>query len=39
MGLHADRALGYLYSISEDTKFKLTELKEPHVTPHVGGEM
>jgi hypothetical protein len=26
MGLHADKALGYLYSIGEDAKFKLTEV-------------
>jgi hypothetical protein len=26
MGMHADRALGYLYSISEDGHFKLTEV-------------
>jgi len=27
MGLHADRAFGYLYSISEDGHFKLTDFK------------
>jgi hypothetical protein len=27
MGLHADRAFNFLYSISEDGHFKLTELK------------
>ena len=26
MGLHADRAFGYLYSVSEDSKFKLTDI-------------
>ena len=26
MGLHADRALGFLYSIGEDGRFKLTEV-------------
>jgi hypothetical protein len=26
MGIYADRAFGYLYSISEDGKFKLTDL-------------
>jgi len=26
MGLHADRALGFMYSISEDGHFKLTEV-------------
>ena len=26
MGMHADRALGYLYSIGEDGHFKLTEV-------------
>jgi hypothetical protein len=26
MGLHADRALGYLYSVGEDGKFRLTEV-------------
>lgn len=31
MGLHADRAFGYLYSISEDGHFKLTDFKTKQV--------
>jgi hypothetical protein len=27
MGLHADRAFGYLYSIGEDGIFRLTDFK------------
>lgn len=26
MGLYADRAFGYVYSIGEDTKFRLTDV-------------
>jgi hypothetical protein len=31
MGLHADRAFGYLYSIGEDGIFRLTEFKNQNV--------
>jgi hypothetical protein len=27
MGIYADRAFGYIYSISEDGHFKLTDMK------------
>ena len=26
MGLHADRAFGYVYSIGEDSKFRVTDI-------------
>ena len=28
MGLYADRAIGYLYSVSEDGTFKLTDINK-----------
>jgi hypothetical protein len=31
MGLAADKTFGYVYSISEDTKFKLTEINSQSV--------
>ena len=27
MGIYADRAFGFIYSISEDSHFKLTDMK------------
>lgn len=35
MGLHADRALGYVYSIGEDGRFKLTDVTSHSVVTDI----